>query len=302
MELGVHMPLFAPAGRVPTARDLADYAALAERLGYAALVASDRLLTPVGWLDGLAALTIAAAATERLRLVTSVLLPALRQPAVVAKALGTLDILSRGRVIAGVGAGVSAADFALCAVPFAERWQRLDTAVATLRRLWGESPGLAEAAFLPPGLSPGGPPIWIGSWGSAAGLRRAARLGDGWIASAMSTSPVQFAAVWQAVQADVRATGKDPSHFPNAISSLFFYLTAEPAEAATVIRDVLAPALGRAPAALEQTALVGPADICTDRILQYEEAGAQHLFLWPISDPARQIQLFAEEVFPRVRV
>jgi alkanesulfonate monooxygenase SsuD/methylene tetrahydromethanopterin reductase-like flavin-dependent oxidoreductase (luciferase family) len=110
-------------------------------------------------------------------------------------------VLSDGRVDAGLGPGSAAADYALAGVPFEERWPRFDEAVGAIRSAWSTDPGPFPGRFYRsdgPALQPkpaqaGGPPIWIGSWGSEAGLRRVARLADGWLASAYSTTPSAFA-------------------------------------------------------------------------------------------------------------
>jgi len=64
------------------------------------------------------------------------------------------------------------------------------------------------------------PPIWIGSWGSGAGLRRVARLGDGWLASAYNTMPDQFAAALAKLRDQLKLFGKDPASFPNALAPM----------------------------------------------------------------------------------
>ncbi|MDQ5829441.1 MAG: LLM class flavin-dependent oxidoreductase, partial [Actinomycetota bacterium] len=84
-----------------------------------------------------------------------------------------------------------------------------------------------------------GPPIWIGSWGSEAGLRRVVRLGDGWLASAYNTTPEAFAAARRRLAEHLHAVGKDPSRFPNAIATMFFYVTEERATSERIIREVL---------------------------------------------------------------
>ena len=109
--------------------------------------------------------------------------------------LAALDLLSDGRVVAGVGPGSSERDYDAVGVPFEERWARFDEATAILRRSCEASRHRAlryyafHAPLAPAPRRPGGFPLWIGSWGSKAGLRRVARLGDGWLASAYNTTP-----------------------------------------------------------------------------------------------------------------
>jgi probable F420-dependent oxidoreductase len=245
------------------------------------------------------------AGTSRVRLATTTLIPALRQPAVVAKALGTLDCLSGGRLLVGVGAGSYPPDFAACGIPFAQRWQRLDECVRVLRQLWADGPAESAGPFYPlqevwmepkPAQRPA-PPIWIGSWGAPSGLRRAARLGDGWMASAYNTTPEQFAANWVQVRALVQQEGKDPSHFGQALVSMFTYITDDEAEAEQVVRD-RAHKLGRSTDELLARLLIGRPQECAARIMAYAEAGVQRIFIWPAGDRQRQLRRFAEQVMP----
>jgi len=135
-------------------------------------------------------------------LATTVALPVVRGPVALAKNLAAIDLLSGGRLVVGVGPGSSARDYAAVGVPFEERWKRLDEAVQALRVLWGgEGPPYRGEFYSTEGVSlephpaqRSGPPIWIGSWGSEAGLRRVARLGDGWLASAYNTTLEAFVA------------------------------------------------------------------------------------------------------------
>lgn len=142
-------------------------------------------------LEPLVTLGAIAARTRRIRLGVEVLVLPQRQPALVAKQVATLDVLSGGRVRLGVGVGWQAAEYASLGVPFGERGRRMDEAIGLLRRYWSEPSVsfdgryyLAEAmAMEPKPVRPGGPPIWIGG-DSATALRRAGRVGDGWLADA----------------------------------------------------------------------------------------------------------------------
>ncbi|HSK99489.1 MAG TPA: LLM class flavin-dependent oxidoreductase [Rubrobacteraceae bacterium] len=134
--------------------------------------------------------------TGRMALATTVALPVVRGPVALAKSLAAIDLLSGGRLTVGVGPGSSSRDYAAVGVPFEERWKRLEEAVQALRVLWrGEDPPFRGRYYSTEGitLEPHStqrrePPVWIGSWGSDAGLRRVARLGDGWLASAYNTT------------------------------------------------------------------------------------------------------------------
>src|SRR5688572_6221790 len=153
----------------------------ARECGFAAVSANDHFLFQTPWLDGPTALAAMIERSGAMELATTVALVSLRGPVPLAKALAALDVLSGGRVIAGVGPGSSERDYEAVGVRFEERWQRFDKAVVTLRALLrGDSLAPAPRRAIP---------LWIGSWGSKAGLARVVRLGDGWLASAYNTTP-----------------------------------------------------------------------------------------------------------------
>lgn len=159
-----------------------------------------------------------SAVTQRIGLGTGVLVLPQRQPALVAKQVATLDLLSGGRVRLGVGVGWQRAEYESLGLPFAERGRRMDEAIALIRRYW-EEPFVtfageffqAEAmAMDPKPVQPGGPPIWIGGDAEAA-LRRAGRLGDGWLAMANSDDVVPTAPGKLAIiRAAAEEAGRDP--------------------------------------------------------------------------------------------
>src|SRR6476659_3106664 len=173
----------------------------ARECGFAAVSANDHFLFQTPWLDGPTALAAVIERSGAMELATTVALVALRGPVPLAKTLAALDLLSDGRVVAGVGPGSSQRDYEAIGVPYEERWERFDEAVAILRSLLRDGPppehrrhfALPGVELEPAARRVGGIPLWIGSWGSPAGLRRVARLGDGWLASAYNTTPEQVA-------------------------------------------------------------------------------------------------------------
>lgn len=306
MDYGAHLPLIGLNGRSWSLRHLLKYAESAEELGFRSLSANDHLLFPRPWLDGPTALAAVLAVTGRMTLATTVALPVVRGPVATAKSLAAIDVLSGGRLVVGVGPGSSERDYVAAGIPFAERWERLDEAVRALRALWqGEGRSFEGRFYSTEGivLEPlptqrPGPPIWIGSWGSEAGLRRTARLGDGWLASAYNTTPEAFADGRGRLAEHLRDVGKDPDPFPNAIATMFFHVTENRATAERIIRDILSPMLNRPEQDLRRRLLVGPAQECARKVAAYRAAGAQMLYLWPVEDEARQLAVFRERVVP----
>ena len=142
-----------------------------------------------GYLDSFSVLAVVAGATTRLQLGTSVFVLPMRHPLFVTQTVATLDVLSGGRVILGIGAGWWKEEFDAVGAPFARRGARMDEQIEIMRALWrdgslehrGTYYTFDELSCRPLPVQPGGPPIWIGGMGET-GLRRAARLGDGWLA------------------------------------------------------------------------------------------------------------------------
>src|SRR5712692_3657580 len=223
MEFGVHLPLVAFRGQAFSLSRLVDYAEMAEQLGFTTLCTNDHLTFSRPWLDSLTALASLLTTTHRMRLMTTVALPVVRGPVPLAKSLTALDVLSGGRLIAGVGPGSSPQDYALVGIAFEERWKRFEEALQLLRRLLqrdippfrgqfyaGDTTRLEPFPAQAPGV-----PIWIGSWGSEAGLRRVARLGDGWLASAYHVTPASFAQALARLHQHLRRASREPERFPH---------------------------------------------------------------------------------------
>ena len=283
MEYGAHLPLL-DLGSPPTLRGLRAYAATAAGCGYRHLCANDHLFFSRPWLDGPTALAAVIGESGDMTLATTVALPVVRGPAPLAKALAALDVLSGGRVLAGVGAGSSARDYAAAGVPFEERWRRFDAALPALREL------LYGDELQPRPVQSPGPPIWVASWGSPAGLRRVARHGDGWLASAYNITPERLREAVSALPP-----------MPNGLATGWLCVTEDAAAAERVLAEVLAPLVGRPVEQLRSLSLpIGPAEVCAERLRAFADAGAERMFLWPLRDPVRQLELFMERVAPLV--
>ena len=132
------------------------------------------------WYDTVATLSWLAARTENVKLLSHVFILAYRHPLVTAKSFMTLDVLSGGRAILGIGAGHAEGEFAALGVPFAERGRITDEAIEVIRASFHDEWGAGDVGQAPRPVQPGGPPIWVGG-SSMPALRRAARLGDGWL-------------------------------------------------------------------------------------------------------------------------
>jgi alkanesulfonate monooxygenase SsuD/methylene tetrahydromethanopterin reductase-like flavin-dependent oxidoreductase (luciferase family) len=304
VEWGAHLPLV-DLGAGWSLPALKAYARAAAALGFRYLCANDHLVFGRPWLDGPTALAALLDDAAGMLLATTASLPVVRGPVPLAKTLAALDVLSGGRLVVGVGPGSSAADYAAAGVRFEERWRRFDEAVRALRALLhgdaGERSATRGVVLEPRPLQRPGPPIWIASWGSPAGLRRVARLGDGWLASAYNTTPERFREGRDRLADELRRLGRPPSSCATAIATTWLHVTEDAAGAERVLTDVLAPMLDRPAAALRSLPLpIGPAEVCAERLAAFVAAGARRIFVWPLGDEVRQLGLFRERVVPLV--
>lgn len=231
MDFGVHLPQVGPlAGR----EGVLAVARKAEELGFHSLWVSDHVVIPRGmttpypgrpdgrfpvppempFLEPLATLLFAAAATERIRLGTSVLVITVRNPVLTAKQLATLDVLSGGRLILGAGAGWLAEEFQALDMPFGKLGPRMNEYLEVIRRCWTEDDPsfegrfyrLGNVGFYPKPLQRPHPRIWVGGWAQGA-LRRAARYGDAWHAGG---PPSLLGQLFARVKEMARQYGRDP--------------------------------------------------------------------------------------------
>jgi probable F420-dependent oxidoreductase len=221
------------------AQDASRFAAEAERLGAASLWVGDRLLAPaeptVGYggsdsipeafrsrLDPFALMAVAATATRTALIGTNVLIAPWYPPALLARSLTTIDLISGGRLVAGLGVGWSPEEYVAVGVPMRERGARLDECLDGLEALWTTSPAGYEGTYwtvpstheaLRPVQSPR-PPVYLGGYAPAA-LRRAARRADGWlpvvVPGLMEFDPAHITAPMGQVAEFAKEYGRDPS-------------------------------------------------------------------------------------------
>jgi alkanesulfonate monooxygenase SsuD/methylene tetrahydromethanopterin reductase-like flavin-dependent oxidoreductase (luciferase family) len=139
--------------------------------------------------------------------------------------------------------------------------------------------------------------MWIGSWGSEAGLRRVARLGDGWLASAYNTTPDQVQSARSRLDSELKRRGKDPGDFPCSLATMWTYVT-ENESVRQKHLEALARMLNRPLETLAAQVLIGPPEACAAKIRAYQAAGVANLFIWPLADETRQLEIFASQVRP----
>ena len=203
MQFGLCIPHY---GKPVSLDDLRTTVQRAEALGFHSVWVSDHVVTPSHLLpsmgpifyDAFVVLTCAAAFTRRVRLGSTVIVVPYRNPLVTAKMLSTLDVLSQGRVIFGVGAGGAPDEFEALGVPSNQRGRRTDEYLSLMIALWTQDPttfkgrffSFTDVRFEPKPHQKPHPPIWVGGRSDAA-LRRAVRVGEAWHPTAMALPTLQ---------------------------------------------------------------------------------------------------------------
>ena len=296
-------------GNEPTKEQIISLAQYAEALGYDSLSVNDHIVFHTSWLDAIATLSAVAAATRRILIGTSILNIVVRNPVVCAKALGAIDILSSGRLFAGVGPGSHIGDYDACGIDFNERWPRFSEALEILVKLLNSSNNysgepldyngkyytLKDMLLTPKPVQKPHPPIYVGSWGSDAGLKRLAKYSNGWMASAYNITPAKFKEKWNFLLAYRKSLGKEEEKeepFDNSVMSMFGYIHDDKDKIRKVVKEILSPALRRPAEDLEQMLLFGSLDECLQKIKDFVNAGVNRIHFWPVLDYKDQIRIF----------
>jgi probable F420-dependent oxidoreductase len=273
----------------------------AESLGFDSIWVGDSV-TARPRHDPLTLLAAVAARTRKAELGTAVLLPALRNPVLLAHQIATVDRISEGRLILGIGIAADMPairrEFEAMGVPFEKRVGRMNEAMRLCKALWTGKPvdwnGLwkvTQGTVGPTPHRPGGPPIWFGG-GLPAGRERTGRLYDGWFPNL--PTPEEYPAQIEEVRAAARAAGRDGKAIEGAM-----YLTLavddDAARADARIDSYLANYYGVPAPAMRsrQRCFAGPAAGAAAWIKSYADAGATHLMLRFAGDHERHLEVAA---------
>jgi probable F420-dependent oxidoreductase len=293
---------------LPDAEDGRVMVEMIDRLGYDSLWVGDHLSFAIPILDPFIQLAQAATYSARLTLGVGVYLLPLRHPGPVAKQVATLDHLSNGRLILGLGVGGEfKTDFQVAGVDRSERGARLSEGIEVLRKLWsGEAVShegahfpFPELTMSPPARQPGGPPIWCGGRSPAA-LRRAGEIANGWLSYVVT--PEMYKTSMERIQ-EAAADGPDR---PFGTGHLLFATVDDTYESALdKATETLSVryAMDFRAAAKKYCALGRPQDVA-ERLLEFHAAGVRHIimdFVGPYEDRDRQFIRFAEEVLPLIK-
>jgi probable F420-dependent oxidoreductase len=244
-----------------------EVAVRAEELGYDSIWAGDHISYRNPILDIVVALSTFAAVTSRITLGAGIVLLPLRHPSVVAKEFASLDYLSGGRTILGVGVGgESGPDFDAVGVSPRERGARTDDSMRALRELFRDRPAAYQGQFFsfagisidPPPAQPGGPPLWVAGRSEPA-IRRAATLGDGWIPIWVSAQAIADAELPERVTRAVTL----PAH------------VGDPQRLLEHLRIRYSGEFGEH--VIDRYCVAGEPEHCVARVREYIDAGAKHV-------------------------
>jgi alkanesulfonate monooxygenase len=326
MKYGLRMPSFALGPRTASLQTMGAYLRRAEDLGFESAVTIDHLLlTPPAysctWLEAMTTLAALAGVTRTIRLGTMVLVLPLRNPVYFAKEWATLDVLSGGRTILGLGVGWHEEEFALMGVPYRERGPRTSEAIEVLKALWAGDHVSYEGRFYafrdltvdPKPVQTPHPPIWIGGgtqpsekvYGQTVAtidpvLRRIARYADTWVPHSSAT-PAMVKSDWAKVQAFARECGRDPARIGRVYSNFVWVL--KPGEAPESAVPHFKVYSGMDLDYWRTYYLLGTAEEVAERIrarIAALDGGVDQIVLNPLDWGLEQLELIAGEVLPRV--
>src|SRR5713226_4583009 len=285
----------------PAAAPLLALAERAEGLGYDSIWVGDSILARPRH-EPLTLLSAVAARTRRAELGTAVLLPALRNPVVLAHGIATLDQISEGRFILGVGIASDVAniraEFVACGVPFERRVGRMLEGLRLARELWTGEPvtwngrwAVEDATLGPVPHRPGGPHIWIGGMVKAS-LERVGRLYDGWFPN--SPDAEGWRRQWGEIHQIAREAGRDPGQLTGAVY-LTLTIDEDQARAEQRTNAFFANYYGRPAAEMRarQASYAGPAEGAAAWLSSWVRAGAGHLVLRFAGDHQHHLEAIA---------
>ena len=287
MEIGIGLPATIP-GVEP--RLILEWAKRADAGPFSSLSVLDRVVYPN--FEPLVALTAAAAVTERIGLMTTVLLAPLRNTGLLAKQAASLDALSGGRLTLGLGIGGREDDFRAAPAPFQDRAQRFEEQLATMKRIWSGQP-LAEdlGPVGPPPARAGGPRLLLGGYVPAA-IQRVGTWADGFITGGVA-DPGQARQLYEIAETSWQAAGR-PGR-PRFVGSLYFALGADAQEG---VRSYILDYYGYFGPAAEEMAETFPAspEAVTEKIRTFGDVGADELVFWPCVADLEQLERLADLV------
>jgi probable F420-dependent oxidoreductase len=302
LQLGISLPQNFPEERLDLGY-LRSYIRQAEELGFDDGWLTENILSTNFQLEPVTYLSYLAALTERIRLGVAIVILNTRNPVQLAKALGSVDQLSNGRFILGVGIGAGTKNYAAFGIPEEHRVARFEEAIRVMKALWTEESAtmagdfwkLEGARMLPKPVQKPHVPIIFGGHAEAA-LRRAVRLGDGWMAAG-SISTEQSNDSLKQIRVLLKEAGRDESKF---MLSKRLYIAVDDDE--TKARAKLSAALSYQYGArdYQNMGVAGAPGRIAEVVGRIREAGARHLVLNVMYDHLAQMESVAARVVPQL--
>ena len=308
---GIAVRNFTAYPEIPDVGALVEYGVKMERLGFDSIWAWDHVLLGVQpnfpIIESLTLLTAIAARTKTIKLGTGILVLPMRNPVILAKQLGSMDLLSNGRLIMGLASGWYKREFDAVGVPFEKRGKIMDENLDILKRFWTEDMVKGEWTYhkIPAGVmypkpvQKPYPPLLIGGYVDRV-LKRAAVAGDGWLT--YFYRPESFAKSWSKIRSFAKEAGKDPEKLLNASQ-----LPIRVGKSRAAVESEMMEWLGKEwdyaswSESTKDSAILGTVDECVEQLKAHLAVGTQKLIFVPYRYEMEQIETIAREIIPRLR-
>ena len=309
---GIAARNFTAYPEMPDARALVEYGVKMEALGFDSIWVWDHVLLGVQpnfpIIESLTLLTAIAAQTKKIKLGTGILVLPMRNPVILAKQLGSMDLLSNGRLIMGMASGWYKREFDAVGVPFEKRGKIMDENLDILKRFWTEEMVKGEWTFhkipagvmFPKPVQKPHPPLLIGGYVDRV-LKRAAVTGDGWLT--YFYRPESFMTSWAKIRNFANEAGKDADKLLNA-SQLPIRIGKSRAAVEGEMMEWLSKEWDYASWSelTKDSAILGTVDECVEQLKAHLAVGVQKLIFVPYRYEMDQIEIIARDIIPRLKM
>ena len=308
MASDVKIGLLVPGGFGGTPPSMAEFNSFfrrADELGYDSLWVIDRLFHNINIIDPMTLMACAAAVTDRIRLGTSVLLFVMRNPALVAKTISTIDYLSGGRVTLGISLGGRDNEYEPMGVDVKRRVRRFTEGLEAMRRLWNEDGVTHHGRFFdmdnvtvnPKPVQKPGIPVIFG--GTAEGVfKRTGELADGWVSGGTGNAE-GYGQALEKIRGYAQAAGRDPASLDSA-KLMYCYVDDDRERAKSELENFTHAYYGPQ-YDVENNCAYGTGEQCAEVIQRYIDNGAKTIILGPTWPDNSQIERIWNEIVPRLR-
>jgi alkanesulfonate monooxygenase len=308
---GIAARNFTAYPEMPDAAALVEYGVKMEQMGFDSIWVWDHVLLGVQpnfpIIESLTLLTAIAARTKKIKLGTGILVLPMRNPVILAKQLGSMDLLSNGRLLMGMASGWYKREFDAVGVPFEQRGAIMDENLDIINRLWteemvkGEWPHhkIPAGVMYPKPVQKPRPPILIGGYVDRV-LKRAALAGDGWLT--YFYRPESFAKSWAKIRDFAKEGGKDPDTLLNANQ-----LPICVGKSRVAVESEMNEWLGKEwdyaswSESTKDSAVIGTVDECVAQLREHLAVGTQKIIFVPYKYEPAQIETIAREIIPRLK-